>query len=62
MSPLGGQGDPSVPGGWLCDTSCLFTRQVLGPKPTLQEGSPEEDVVADQRNAGAAVLYKARSP
>ncbi|XP_055552285.1 LOW QUALITY PROTEIN: macrophage-capping protein [Falco cherrug] len=32
--------------------------QVLGPKPTLQEGSPEEDVVADQRNAGAAVLYK----
>ncbi|NXN71896.1 CAPG protein, partial [Himantopus himantopus] len=36
--------------------------QVLGPKPTLQEGSPEEDIVADQRNAGAAVLYKARSP
>ncbi|NXQ83121.1 CAPG protein, partial [Nyctibius grandis] len=34
--------------------------QVLGPKPTLQEGSPEEDVVADQKNAGAAVLYKAR--
>ncbi|CAM9757635.1 unnamed protein product [Bubo scandiacus] len=32
--------------------------QVLGPKPPLQEGSPEEDVVADQRNAGAAVLYK----
>uniref|UniRef100_A0A8C4UVZ5 Macrophage-capping protein n=1 Tax=Falco tinnunculus TaxID=100819 RepID=A0A8C4UVZ5_FALTI len=32
--------------------------QVLGPKPILQEGSPEEDVVADQRNAGAAVLYK----
>ncbi|KAM9607977.1 macrophage-capping protein isoform 3-T3 [Morphnus guianensis] len=32
--------------------------QVLGPKPTLQEGSPEEDIVADQRNAGAAVLYK----
>ncbi|XP_072702360.1 macrophage-capping protein isoform X2 [Ciconia boyciana] len=32
--------------------------QVLGPKPTLQEGSPEEDVVADQRNAGAAILYK----
>ncbi|NXT92425.1 CAPG protein, partial [Anhinga rufa] len=36
--------------------------QVLGPKPTLQEGSPEEDVVADQKNAGAAVLYKARPP
>uniref|UniRef100_A0A8C8B5Z4 Capping actin protein, gelsolin like n=1 Tax=Otus sunia TaxID=257818 RepID=A0A8C8B5Z4_9STRI len=32
--------------------------QVLGPKPPLQEGSPEEDVMADQRNAGAAVLYK----
>ncbi|XP_057243065.1 macrophage-capping protein [Malurus melanocephalus] len=32
--------------------------QVLGPKPTLQEGSPEEDVVADQSNAGAAILYK----
>ncbi|XP_014814208.1 PREDICTED: macrophage-capping protein isoform X2 [Calidris pugnax] len=32
--------------------------KVLGPKPTLQEGSPEEDVVADQRNARAAILYK----
>uniref|UniRef100_A0A8C5U7B0 Capping actin protein, gelsolin like n=1 Tax=Malurus cyaneus samueli TaxID=2593467 RepID=A0A8C5U7B0_9PASS len=32
--------------------------QVLGPKPPLQEGSPEEDVVADQSNAGAAILYK----
>ncbi|KAM6235154.1 macrophage-capping protein isoform 1-T3 [Porphyrio hochstetteri] len=32
--------------------------QVLGPKPTLQEGSPEEDAAADQQNAGAAVLYK----
>ncbi|XP_074784600.1 macrophage-capping protein isoform X2 [Athene noctua] len=31
---------------------------VLGPKPTLQEGSPEEDVMADQRNVGAAILYK----
>ncbi|NXF12346.1 CAPG protein, partial [Smithornis capensis] len=29
--------------------------QVLGPKPPLQEGSPEEDVAADQSNAGAAV-------
>ncbi|NXX21065.1 CAPG protein, partial [Podargus strigoides] len=29
--------------------------QVLGPKPALQEGSPEEDAVADQRNAGTAV-------
>ncbi|NXC01435.1 CAPG protein, partial [Orthonyx spaldingii] len=35
--------------------------QVLGPKPPLQEGSPEEDVVADQSNTGAAVLYKART-
>ncbi|KAM9516368.1 macrophage-capping protein isoform 1-T1 [Guaruba guarouba] len=32
--------------------------QVLGPKPTLPEGSPEEDAVADQSNAQAAVLYK----
>ncbi|XP_033926511.1 macrophage-capping protein isoform X3 [Melopsittacus undulatus] len=32
--------------------------QVLGPKPTLPEGSPEEDAVADQSNARAAVLYK----
>ncbi|XP_006031230.1 macrophage-capping protein [Alligator sinensis] len=32
--------------------------QVLGSKPTLREGSPEEDVMADQTNAGAAVLYK----
>nr|XP_047910161.1 LOW QUALITY PROTEIN: macrophage-capping protein [Anser cygnoides] len=31
--------------------------QVLGPKPSLQEGSPEEDAVADQ-SAGTAVLYK----
>lgn len=61
-SPLGGEGGPRVPGGRLCDTPCLFTRQVLGPKPTLQEGSPEEDIVADRRNAGAAILYKARSP
>ncbi|NXD73014.1 CAPG protein, partial [Eolophus roseicapillus] len=29
--------------------------QVLGPKPTLPEGSPEEDAVADQSNARAAV-------
>lgn len=33
--------------------------QVLGPKPTLTEGSPEEDAAAD-RDAGTAVLYKAR--
>ncbi|KAM6040411.1 macrophage-capping protein [Chlamydotis macqueenii] len=32
--------------------------QVLGPKPALQEGGPEEDAAADCRNAGAAVLYK----
>lgn len=31
--------------------------QVLGPKPTLTEGSPEEDAAAD-RDAGTAVLYK----
>lgn len=31
--------------------------QVLGPKPTLMEGSPEEDVAADH-SAGTAVLYK----
>lgn len=31
---------------------------VLGPKPALKEGSPEEDVMADQKNAVAAVLYK----
>nr|XP_060643059.1 macrophage-capping protein [Anolis sagrei ordinatus] len=31
---------------------------VLGPKPPLKEGRPEEDVVADQKNAVAAVLYK----
>ncbi|KQL48135.1 macrophage-capping protein-like protein [Amazona aestiva] len=35
--------------------------QVLGPKPTLPEGSPEEDAVADQSNAQAAILYKART-
>ncbi|NXG24022.1 CAPG protein, partial [Grallaria varia] len=34
--------------------------QVLGTKPPLKEGNPEEDVVADESNAGAAVLYKAR--
>uniref|UniRef100_A0A8D0HNP2 Macrophage-capping protein n=1 Tax=Sphenodon punctatus TaxID=8508 RepID=A0A8D0HNP2_SPHPU len=32
--------------------------QVLGAKPALREGSPEEDAMADQKNAGAAVLYK----
>ncbi|NWU93304.1 CAPG protein, partial [Upupa epops] len=32
--------------------------QALGPKPPLQEGSPEEDVVADERHAVAAVLYR----
>lgn len=58
--PPGRRGGPERPWGWLCDIPHLFTRQVLGPKPTLQEGSPEEDIVADQRNAGAAVLYKAR--
>ncbi|KAJ7305099.1 hypothetical protein JRQ81_010937 [Phrynocephalus forsythii] len=31
---------------------------VLGPKPVLKEGSPEEDVAADQKNAVSAVLYK----
>ncbi|XP_074188370.1 macrophage-capping protein isoform X2 [Rhinolophus sinicus] len=32
--------------------------QVLGPKPTLKEGNPEEDLTADQTNAQAAALYK----
>ncbi|KAM9212294.1 macrophage-capping protein isoform 1-T7 [Dugong dugon] len=32
--------------------------QVLGPKPPLKEGNPEEDLVADQTNAQAAALYK----
>uniref|UniRef100_A0A8D1CK42 Macrophage-capping protein n=1 Tax=Sus scrofa TaxID=9823 RepID=A0A8D1CK42_PIG len=32
--------------------------QVLGPKPTLKEGNPEEDLTADQKNAQAAALYK----
>ncbi|XP_055972729.1 macrophage-capping protein [Sorex fumeus] len=31
---------------------------VLGPKPVLKEGNPEEDLMADQTNAQAAVLYK----
>ncbi|XP_034292858.1 macrophage-capping protein isoform X1 [Pantherophis guttatus] len=31
---------------------------VLGPKPVLKEGTAEEDIVADQKNAIAAVLYK----
>ncbi|XP_063167476.1 macrophage-capping protein [Candoia aspera] len=31
---------------------------VLGPKPALKEGTAEEDIVADQKNATAAVLYK----
>ncbi|XP_048368924.1 macrophage-capping protein [Sphaerodactylus townsendi] len=30
---------------------------VLGPKPILKEGSPEEDVMADRKNAIAAALY-----
>ncbi|XP_014385574.1 PREDICTED: macrophage-capping protein [Myotis brandtii] len=32
--------------------------QVLGPKPALKEGNPEEDLTADQTNAHAAALYK----
>ncbi|XP_038610040.1 macrophage-capping protein [Tachyglossus aculeatus] len=32
--------------------------QVLGPKPALREGNPEEDLTADQTNAQAAALYK----
>ncbi|XP_054854361.1 macrophage-capping protein [Eublepharis macularius] len=31
---------------------------VLGPKPILKESSPEEDVMADRKNAVAAALYK----
>lgn len=32
--------------------------QVLGSKPQLKEGNPEEDLTADQTNAQAAALYK----
>ncbi|XP_021113889.1 macrophage-capping protein isoform X2 [Heterocephalus glaber] len=32
--------------------------QVLGPKPALKEGNPEEDLTADQTNAQAVALYK----
>ncbi|KAB0403038.1 hypothetical protein E2I00_018772 [Balaenoptera physalus] len=32
--------------------------QVLGPKPALKEGDPEEDLTADRTNAQAAALYK----
>lgn len=32
--------------------------QVLGPKPALKEGNPEEDLTADRTNAQAAALYK----
>ncbi|XP_068957196.1 macrophage-capping protein isoform X3 [Petaurus breviceps papuanus] len=32
--------------------------QVLGSKPALKEGNPEEDLRADQTNAHAAALYK----
>ncbi|XP_054331398.1 macrophage-capping protein [Pongo pygmaeus] len=32
--------------------------QVLGPKPALKEGNPEEDLTADKANAQAAALYK----
>uniref|UniRef100_A0AC11D2G6 Capping actin protein, gelsolin like n=1 Tax=Ovis aries TaxID=9940 RepID=A0AC11D2G6_SHEEP len=32
--------------------------QVLGPKPSLKEGNPEEDLTADRTNAQAAALYK----
>lgn len=32
--------------------------QVLGPKPTLKDGNPEEDLTTDWTNAQAAVLYK----
>ncbi|KAH0519216.1 Macrophage-capping protein [Microtus ochrogaster] len=32
--------------------------QVLGAKPALKEGNPEEDLTADKTNAQAAALYK----
>ncbi|ELK07678.1 Macrophage-capping protein [Pteropus alecto] len=32
--------------------------QVLGPKPALKEGNPEEDLKADWTNAHVAALYK----
>ncbi|XP_058406778.1 macrophage-capping protein isoform X2 [Diceros bicornis minor] len=40
------------------DCFILDLGQVLGPKPTLKEGNPEEDLTADQTNAQAAALYK----
>ncbi|KAK2092774.1 hypothetical protein P7K49_029303 [Saguinus oedipus] len=36
--------------------------QVLGPKPALKEGNPEEDLTADQTNSQAAALYKVGTP
>ena len=36
--------------------------QVLGPKPSLKEGNPEEDLTADRTNAQAAALYKVGVP
>lgn len=32
--------------------------KILGAKPALKEGNPEEDIQADEQNAHAAVLYK----
>ncbi|XP_053442791.1 macrophage-capping protein isoform X2 [Nycticebus coucang] len=40
------------------DCFILDLGQVLGPKPALKEGNPEEDLTADQTNAQAAALYK----
>ncbi|KAM3830717.1 macrophage-capping protein isoform 3-T4 [Vipera latastei] len=40
------------------DCFILDLGEVLGPKPVLKEGTAEEDIVADQKNAIAAVLYK----
>lgn len=39
-----------------------LTPQVLGPKPPLKEGNPEEDLTADQTNAQASALYKVGAP
>ena len=41
---------------WKCGLPSSL--QVLGPKPSLKEGNPEEDLTADRTNAQATALYK----
>lgn len=44
---------------WCGGKSNILERnKVLGPKPALKEGNPEEDLTADKANAQAAALYK----